>query len=183
MSQNNDLPVLLCTRIDVPPEIRQYVIQLLNQTLACTVDLRSHAKQAGWNVRGKDFTPLQALFAALAAELDAYANIVAERIAALGGLAIGTARTAAAQSRLPEYPSTIVDGYTHVLALAERVADYARALREDITRAGDVEDAGSAAVYTEISRSVDKRLWSLDAHLYHGGASAVPQNGADSTDE
>jgi len=167
MSQKDHLPVLHRTRIDVPPEIRQYVIQLLNQTLACTVDLRSHVKQAGWNVRGNDFAPLQALFAALATELDAYADLVAERIAALGGMAMGTARTAAAQSRLPEYPGTIVDGHTHVLALAERFASYATAVRGGIARAEDVEDAGSAAVYTEISRRVDKQLWGLEAYLYH----------------
>jgi starvation-inducible DNA-binding protein len=183
MSQNDHLPVLHHTRIDVPPEIRQYVIQLLNQALACTVDLRSHVKQASWNVRGNDFVPLQALFAALASQLDAYADLVAERIAALGGMAMGTARTAAAQSRLAEYPDAIVDGHTHVLALAERFADYARAMRGGIARAADVEDTGSAAVYTEISRGVDKRLWSLDAHLYHGGASAAPQDRAGSTDE
>jgi starvation-inducible DNA-binding protein len=51
------------------------VIQLLNQTLACTVDLRSHVKQAGWNVRGPDVAPLQALFATLASELEAYADL------------------------------------------------------------------------------------------------------------
>jgi hypothetical protein len=73
------------TRMDIPPEIRQYVIQLLNQTLACTVDLRSQVKQAGWNVRGPDFAPLQALFATMASELDAYADLMAERIAVLGG--------------------------------------------------------------------------------------------------
>jgi hypothetical protein len=43
------------TRMDIPLEIRGYVIQLLNQTLAFTVDLRSHVKQAGWNVKGQDF--------------------------------------------------------------------------------------------------------------------------------
>ena len=77
--------VLHPTRMDIPAEIRRYVIQLLNQTLACTVDLRSHAKQAGWNVRGHDFVPLQALFATMASELDAYADLMAERIAVLGG--------------------------------------------------------------------------------------------------
>jgi len=183
MNQKDHLPFLHHSRIDVPPEIRQYVIQLLNQTLACTVDLRSQVKQAGWNVRGNDFAPLQALFAALASQLDAYADLVAERIAALGGMAMGTARTAAAQSRLTEYPGTIVEGHTHVVALAERFADYARAMREGIALSTDVEDAGSAAVYTEISRGVDKRLWSLDAHLYHGGASAAPQDRAGSTGE
>jgi starvation-inducible DNA-binding protein len=152
--------------MDIPLEIRGYVIQLLNQTLAFTVDLRSHVKQAGWNVRGQDFFPLQALFTTMASELDAYADLVAERIAVLGGVARGTARTAAIQSTLPEYPDTIVDGTAHVVALAERFASYATAMRGDIALAADVEDADSAAVYTDISRGVDKRLWVLEAHLY-----------------
>jgi DNA-binding ferritin-like protein len=49
------------------------------------MDLRSHVKQAGWNVRGQDLAPLQALFANMASELDAYADLVADRIAVLGG--------------------------------------------------------------------------------------------------
>ena len=153
------------TRMDIPPEIRRYVIQLLNQTLACTVDLRSHVKQAGWNVRGPDFAPLQTLFAATASELDAYADLMAERIAVLGGIARGTAHTAATQSRLAKYPDTLVDGPAHVLALAERFAPYATAMRGGIPLAADVEDANTAAVYTDISRGVDKRLWLLEAHL------------------
>ena len=157
--------VLHPTRIDLPPEIRRYVIQLLNQTLACTVDLRSHVKQAGWNVRGTDFSPLQALFTAMASELEVYTDLVAERIAILGGVAMGTSRTAAMQSRLLEYPATLVDGTAHVAALAERFAYYATAMRSGIGLAADVEDADSAAVYTDISRRVDKQLWVLEAHL------------------
>jgi starvation-inducible DNA-binding protein len=152
---------------DMPPEIRLYVIQLLNQTLACTVDLHSQVKQACWNVKGTDFAPLHALFATMATELEAYTDLVAERIAMLGGVALGTARTAALQSRLAEYPGALVDGTAHVLALAERFAQYATALRNDIALTADVEDAGSAAVYTDISRGVDKRLWFLEAYLHH----------------
>jgi hypothetical protein len=36
----------------------------------------------------------------------------------------------------------------------------------DTTSAADVGDADTAAVYTDISRRVDKRLASLDAYLY-----------------
>jgi starvation-inducible DNA-binding protein len=59
----------------------------------------------------------------------------------------------------------MVDGHAHALALAERFASYATAMRSGIALAAEVEDAGSAAVYTDISRRVDKRLWVLDAHL------------------
>lgn len=161
----DQLPILSPVRINIPPEIRLYVIQILNQTLACTVDLRSQVKQACWNVKGQDFSPLHVLFATMATELDAHTDLVAERIAALGGMALGTARTAALQSTLPEYPAALVEGPTHVAALAERFAHYATALRGNITRAADVEDAGSAALYTDLSRGVDKQLWFLDAHL------------------
>jgi starvation-inducible DNA-binding protein len=157
--------VLHPTRMDIPAEIRRYVIQLLNQTLACTVDLRSHVKQAGWNVRGHAFAPLQALFTATASELDAYADLMAERIAVLGGVARGTTHTAATQSMLEEYPDTLEDGHAHVVALAERFGPYATAMRGGIALAADVEDADTAAVYTDISRGVDKRLWILEAHL------------------
>ena len=58
MSDRDGHPVLHPTRIDIPPEIRLYLITLLNQTLACTVDLRSQVKQASWNVKGQRFLPV-----------------------------------------------------------------------------------------------------------------------------
>jgi starvation-inducible DNA-binding protein len=170
MNQYDDTPDLQPTGIDIPPEIRRYVIQLLLQTLACTVDLRSHVKQAYWNVKGHDFGPLHALFATMAINLEAYTDLVAERLVMLGGVARGTARTAATQSTLPEYPGAILDGQAHMRALAERFASYATALRDDIARAAEVEDAGSAAVYTDLSRGVDKQLGVLEAYLYAEGA-------------
>src|SRR4030095_16774330 len=154
---------------DIPPEIRLYVVQLLNQTLACTVDLRSQVKQACWNVKGHDLVLLQALFATMATELDAHTDLVAERLVVLGGVARGTVRTAATHSRLPEYPGAIMDGDAHVRALTECFASYATALRADIAHATEVEDAGSAALYTDISRGVDTRLGVLGGDLHHDG--------------
>jgi starvation-inducible DNA-binding protein len=173
MSQSDDTQGLSPVRIDIPLEIRLYVIQLLQQTLACTVDLRSQIKQACWNVKGHDLVLLQALFATMATELDAHTDLVAERLVVLGGVARGTVRTAATHSRLPEYPGAIMDGDAHVRALTECFASYATALRADIAHATEVEDAGSAALYTDISRGVDQRLGFLDAYLHHGGASTA----------
>jgi starvation-inducible DNA-binding protein len=180
MNQSDDNQVLYPVRIDIPLEIRLYVIQLLNQTLTCTIDLRSQIKQACWNVKGRDLVLLHALFATMATELDAYTDLVAERLVVLGGVARGTARTAATHSTLPEYPGTIMDGDAHVRALAERFAPYATALRADIAHATEVEDAGSAALYTDISRGVDKRLGFLEAYLHRDGVSTepAPQDGS-----
>src|SRR4029453_16339118 len=113
MSQSDDNQFLYSVRIDIPPEIRLYVIQLLNQTLSCTVDLRSQIKQACWNVKGHDLVLLHALFAPMATELDAHTDLMAERLVVLGGVARGTARTAATHSTLPEYPGALMDGGPH----------------------------------------------------------------------
>jgi starvation-inducible DNA-binding protein len=130
------------------------------------VDLRSQVKQASWNVKGKEGSQLHNLFDTMATELNAYADLMAERLVVLGGVALGTARTAAAHSRLPEYPGDIAAGDAHVLALAERFAPYTTAMRDAIAHAADVGDADTAAVYTDISRGVDKRLQFLEAYLH-----------------
>jgi starvation-inducible DNA-binding protein len=92
----------------------------------------------------------------------------------LGGVVMGTVRMAALQSKLPEYPGAIMGGDGHLLALVERFGYYAVALRNDIALAADVEDAGSAAIYTDISRGVDRQLWVLETHLRQG-VSTEPQ--------
>jgi starvation-inducible DNA-binding protein len=173
IDQLDDLPP---TQIGIPPEIRLDVITMLNQTLACTVDLRSQVRQACWNVKGKDFSVLHSLFATMLNELTAYTDMVAERISVLGGVVLGTVRMAALRSKLPEYPDTVMEGDGHVLALAERFGHYAVTLRDDIALAADVEDAGSAAMYTDISRGIDKQLWFLETHLRRQGLSAEQTN-------
>jgi starvation-inducible DNA-binding protein len=165
--RNRDIhPVIHPTRIDIPSEIRLYLITLLNQTLACTVDLRSQVTQASWNVKGKDGSQLRVLFDTIATELDTYAHLMAQRLVVLGGVALGTARTAATQSTLPEYPGDLAAGEAHALALAERFAPYTAAMRAAIVHAADVGDADTAAVYTDISRGVDTRLQCLEAYLH-----------------
>jgi starvation-inducible DNA-binding protein len=153
------------TRIDLGLDIRQAVIETLSQTLATSLDLKTQAKQAHWNVKGLNFYQLHELFDTLATELEGYVDMVAERITALGGTAMGTARIAAARSSIPEYPYDLVDGVEHVTALAERYALYAAHLRSAIDSTGALGDADTADLYTEISRDIDKRLWFLEAHL------------------
>lgn len=175
MRNNDQLHVLPPTRIGMPPEIRLDVIARLNQTLACTVDLRSQVRQACWNIKGKDFSVLHPLFVTMLGELQTYTDMVAERITVLGGVVMGTVRMAALQSKLPEYPDAVMEGDGHVLALVERFGRYAVTLRDDITLAADVEDAGSAAIYTDISRGVDRQLWVLETHLRRQGGSVEPK--------
>jgi starvation-inducible DNA-binding protein len=150
--------------VDLSDEVRSEIIQGLNARLAETADLRSQVKQAHWNVKGHHFYQLHLLFDEIAKELDEYADEVAERAVALGGVAQGTVRMAAASSSIPEYPQVTLD-MDHVAALVERVAQYANSIREAIDQADELGDQTTADLYTQISRDVDKRLWFLEAHL------------------
>jgi starvation-inducible DNA-binding protein len=168
---------LFPTRNDLPAEARATMVRRLNQSLANAFDLYSQAKQAHWNVKGPDFFQLHDLFDAIAEELLGFVDLIAERATALGGTAQGTARLAAANSGLPEFPADLIDGLDHVEALAERFGAFAAEIRSGIDAANEAGDQSTADLYTEVSRAVDKRLWFLEAHLQGGHGSAKPAKG------
>jgi starvation-inducible DNA-binding protein len=152
------------TRIDIPEDTRGQVIDLLNARLADTFDLYSQLKQAHWNVKGSDFYQLHLLYDQVAEDVFPYVDEIAERATQLGGLALGTARMAASASSLEEYPLDAVDGPETVTALADRLAAYAAAVRSAIETTADLGDQSTSDLFTEISRTVDKYLWFVEAH-------------------
>jgi starvation-inducible DNA-binding protein len=153
------------THIEIPANKRAELIDRLNQSLANTFDLLSQTKQAHWNVKGKDFYQLHLLFDEIAGELEDFVDKVAERVASLGGYALGTVRMAAEHSALPEYPTDAIEGKAHVAALVERFGRYAAHVRAAIGETDELGDPTTADLYTDISRTIDKRLWFLEAHL------------------
>jgi starvation-inducible DNA-binding protein len=152
------------TSIDLDSDVRSDIIRLVNQQLADLTDLYSQTKQAHWNVKGENFYSLHLLFDSLAAAISPQIDDVAERVTALGGVAQGTVRMAASHSRLPEYPEA-VDGRAHLKALAARFAECARSTRAAIHTAQELGDDGTADLFTQISRDLDKHLWFIEAHM------------------
>ena len=153
------------TSVKLPESNRQQIIDILNARLADTIDLKTQAKQAHWNVKGPQFFQLHELFDSIAEHLDDQADLIAERVTALGGTALGTARIAAATSEIPEYDLDAVAGLDHVSALAERLAKAANQFRQEIDRTDDLGDKGTSDLFTQITRETDKDLWFLEAHL------------------
>jgi starvation-inducible DNA-binding protein len=155
------------THIDMPENERQTLIELLNARLADTADLYSQIKQAHWNVKGPDFYQLHILFDQLAGEVFPFIDLIAERVTALGGVALGTVRMAAQGSALPEYPVEATEGQIHLKALVDRYAEFTTNVRKAIDVAGEHHDMSTADIFTEISRAADKQLWFLEAHIQH----------------
>lgn len=159
---------LHASRIDLDDDARTQLVALLNERLADTADLYSQAKQAHWSVRGSDFWQLHGLYDAVAEAIEPWIDEIAERITTLGGTARGTVRSAAADSSLDEFPPETSDGEETITLLADRLAAYAGTVRASIDRAEEIGDPTTTDLLTDVSRSVDKQLWFVEAHLQDG---------------
>ena len=153
------------TKNNLPLEARTELARLLNQRLADLIDLHSQAKQAHWNVKGPQFIALHQLFDGVAETVDEFVDTVAERVVALGGTAAGTIDVVASQSSLPRYSSELVGGRGHVDALSTSIAAAGERIRAAIDQAEHLGDAGTADLFTGISRELDKQLWFVESHL------------------
>jgi starvation-inducible DNA-binding protein len=152
------------TRNDLPASSRIQVADLLNRRLADALDLQSQCKQAHWNVKGPQFIALHKLFDDVYADVTEYADLLAERIVQLGGVARGTARDVAETSELDEYPPSISSGDDHVKSLSAALAAFGSRMRLAIGETDNLDDAATADICTEITRGTDKWLWFVEAH-------------------
>jgi starvation-inducible DNA-binding protein len=153
------------TKNDLSAPVRKRIAAILNARLADAIDLQLQAKQAHWNVKGPQFIALHELFDQVAGGATASVDLIAERAVQLGAVAKGTVQIVAQCSSLKAYPVEISEGYAHVMALAHALADVAAKVRAAIDECGEIGDQTSADVFTEVSRSVDKHLWLVEAHL------------------
>jgi starvation-inducible DNA-binding protein len=153
------------TKIDLPEDARDEVVRILNEQLADSFVLFSHTKQAHWNVKGMEFFQLHELFDELAGVLLGFVDMIAERITALGGTALGTVEMAAGATTLPELGAELASGQEFLEALIERYGQHANAVREAMDTTDELCDMGTSDLFTEVVRGLDKALYFLEAHL------------------
>ncbi len=141
------------------------MIALLNAQLADAIDLALDVKQAHWNVRGPTFIAVHELLDQVRADLDEHVDTVAERVAQLDGMALGTAEVVAGTTTLTPYPTDIRKIEDHLKVLVEHFTRAAKSAREAIDTADEAGDADTADIFTAYSRTLDKNLWFLKSHL------------------
>jgi starvation-inducible DNA-binding protein len=153
------------TRNDLPKTTRAKMIELLNARLADAIDLYAQVKQAHWNVKGMQFISLHELFDKVAEAVEEGVDEIAERAIELGGVADGTLHSVVARTTLKPYPVGTKAGKDHVERISNALAAYGKNLRAAIATSADAGDADTSDLFTELSRSADKQLWLVEAHL------------------
>lgn len=153
------------TKNDLPEAKRQKSTALLNERLSDLIDLGLQAKQAHWNVKGLQFIALHELFDSVHEQTEEFVDEVAERLVALGGIAEGTIGAVNSRTKLPAYPTSITGWREHVEALSTALATAGKHIRAAIDQADELGDAGTADLFTGISRQLDQKLWFVESHL------------------
>jgi starvation-inducible DNA-binding protein len=153
------------TKNDLSESVRASVIEMLSARLFDAIDLQSQTKQAHWNVKGPSFIALHELFDKVNEDVEDYVDLIAERVVQLGGYADGSVRAAAKKSTLADYPR-VASGQENVEALSTALATFGKGIRAAIDAADKAGDKGTADLFTEVSRGVDKWLWFVESHLH-----------------
>jgi starvation-inducible DNA-binding protein len=143
----------------LPEEQQTKLIELLNRRLADAIDLQLQSRQAYWNVKGPNFIALRELFDKVADGVEKDADLIAERIVQMGGIAEGTAQAVIRRTSLDDYHLATADGNSHIKALSTTLIAFARVARYANKQATDLKDTDTADLFTEIARSIDTWLW------------------------
>ncbi|WP_208353270.1 DNA starvation/stationary phase protection protein Dps [Pseudaestuariivita rosea] len=151
-----------CNHLD--ENVRARTVSIL-RALTLALDLALRSKQSHWNIKGPGFIALHQMLDDLTGQMHDAADTMAERLVALGGFAEGTAQhiheNACIGSELGHRT-----GQADVLtALTQGYATFSQSLIGQIDETAQIGDPTSSDVLTEVSRTVDKSLWFLEAHL------------------
>ena len=138
----------------------------LNQLLADTIMLREVYKKAHWQVSGHTFYQLHLLLDKHYEEQDKLVDEIAERIQALGGVAIAVPHDVAEQTRLerpsihrrevPEQLSRILESHEVILKESH---EFAKAAAD----AGD--DGTNDLIVSDVIRTNEAQVWFIAEHL------------------
>ena len=144
---------------------RQEMSNTLNNLLSNEYVLYTKTLKYHWNVVGKLFGPLHALFESQYTQLFANIDKIAERIRALGHIPYGTLQEFTANSTLSEDPEVNPDSAQMIQDLLEDHEAIIRQLRADIDLSVELNDTGTNNFLGDLIESHEKTAWMLRAHL------------------
>jgi starvation-inducible DNA-binding protein len=135
---------------------------VLQATLADLIDLSLIAKQAHWNVVGKNFRSAHLQLDELVTTARTYVDEVAERANAIGVSPNGQARTVVENSGLPKYPDGWQADEQTVAAITTTLEKLAKRLRSRIDET-DKSDLVTQDLLIAISKDIEQAHWMWQA--------------------
>ena len=136
--------------------------RVLQATLVDLIDLSLIAKQAHWNVVGKNFRSVHLQLDELVATARTYTDQVAERANAIGVSPNGKAKTVVESSGLADFPDGWQSDEATVAAIVDTLAELIQRLRKRIDET-DKSDLVTQDLLIEITAKLEEAHWMWQA--------------------
>ncbi|MFF5303108.1 MULTISPECIES: Dps family protein [unclassified Streptomyces] len=144
------------------------LIGVLRQRLHSLNDLHLTLKHVHWNVVGPHFIAVHEMIDPQVDQVREMADDVAERIAALGGIAPGTPGTLVAERTWDDYSIGRADAIAHLGALNLVYTGLIEDVRAAVKEAGDIDPATEDLLIGQL-RDLEQFQWFVRAHLESAG--------------
>ncbi|MCW2862601.1 MAG: Ferritin Dps family protein [Actinoallomurus sp.] len=141
-------------------EARKVTGSVLQDSLVDLIDLHLSAKQAHWNLTGRNFRSIHLQLDEIVDLAREHADNVAERAVAIGVNPDGRARTVAEQSKLHQLESGWLPDDKVIAAVTDTLAEMSRRFRERIETTDDT-DLVSQDMLIAVAQDLDKQHWML----------------------
>ncbi|WP_026454650.1 Dps family protein [Saccharomonospora iraqiensis] len=141
---------------------KELTASALQTTVVDLVDLALIAKQAHWNVVGKNFRSVHLQLDELTTLARGYTDSAAERANAIGVSPNGKAKTVAENSGLPEYPENWQSTDQTVDKIVEILSVLIQRMRVRVDET-DKSDLITQDLLIEITQELEKQHWMWQA--------------------
>lgn len=155
------------------------LIEVLQQRLHTLNDLHLTLKHVHWNVVGPHFIAVHEMLDPQVDRVRAMADDVAERLAALGGIAHGTPGVLVEERTWKDYSVGRADAIAHLGALDLVYTGLIEDLRAAVKAVGEIDPATEDLLIEQL-RDLEQFQWFVRAHLETAGGTLTT---ADATTE
>jgi starvation-inducible DNA-binding protein len=141
-------------------EARKVTGSVLQDSLVDLIDLHLSAKQAHWNLTGRNFRSIHLQLDEIVDLAREHADNVAERAVAIGVNPDGRARTVAERTKLHQLESGWLPDDKVIAAVTDTLAEMSGRFRERIETTDDT-DLVSQDMLIAVAQDLDKQHWML----------------------
>ncbi|MGY0021072.1 Dps family protein [Streptomyces sp. cg35] len=152
----------------VSVEDAHLIIGLLQQRLHALNDLHLTLKHVHWNVVGPHFIAVHEMLDPQVNRVRDMADDVAERLAALGGVAQGTPGALVRERTWEDYSVGRADAIAHLGALDLVYTGVIESLRDAVKQVGAIDPATEDLLIGQL-RDLEQFQWFVRAHLETAG--------------
>lgn len=143
---------------------RAQAVDLLNPLALEAVSVSLLARMAHWNVRGPAFGPLHELFGEVYDAMSGHADRIAERVATLGGIALGeVALQKGVNVTIPALGA--LDGLTMCGPVADALDAFSKRCGAAFDRLTEARFTADTNALQDVIESVEKLSWKVRSHI------------------